>query len=88
MMSGYSTDALMPDDNDEEVLSRCVVDVFTKKVYLYSNLGSERTVECEDSDEFVNVLELVHSFVSENQLFYSTIIIFSTPSVFINKERI
>lgn len=71
MMSEYSTNSLMPDDDNEEVLTRCVVDVFTKKVYIYSNLGNERTVECEDSDEFVNVLEYVHSCVSEHQLFYS-----------------
>jgi hypothetical protein len=61
----------MANDENEEILSRCVVDVFTKKVYLYSNQGNERTVECEDSDEFVNILEYIHSFVSDNQLFYS-----------------
>jgi hypothetical protein len=55
----------------EEILSRCVVDTLARKFYLYSSEGSERVVECESIDQFMNVLELVRTQVSENRLAYS-----------------
>jgi len=55
----------------EEFLSRCVVDTLARKFYLYSSEGSERTVECETVDQFMNVLEVVRNQVSEDCLAYS-----------------
>ena len=55
----------------EEILSRCVVDTLARKFYLYSSEGSERVVECESIEQFMNVLELVRTQVSENRLAYS-----------------
>lgn len=66
-----SNEDTVTNDQSEEILTRCVVDVFTQKVYLYSNEGNERTVECDDSDEFVNVLQFIHSHLNKSQLFYS-----------------
>ena len=55
----------------EEFLSRCVVDTLARKFYLYSSEGSERIVECETVDQFMNVLEVVRTRVSEDCLAYS-----------------
>ena len=54
----------------EEFLSRCVVDTLARKFYLYSSNGREKTVECETVDQFMNVLEVVRSQVSEDCLAY------------------
>jgi hypothetical protein len=55
----------------EEILSRCVVDTLARKFYLYSNEGDERVVECENVDQFMNVLEVVRTQVSDDCLAYS-----------------
>jgi hypothetical protein len=57
--------------NTEEFLSRCVVDTLARKIYLYSSEGGEKIVECETVDQFMNVLELVRTQVSEDCLAYS-----------------
>ena len=60
----------MPADT-EEFLTRCVVDTLSRKFYLYSSEGSERVVECESVEQFMNVLEVVRDQVSEDCLAYS-----------------
>jgi len=55
----------------EETLTRCVVDTQARKFYLYSSEGSERVVDCETVDQFMNVLEVVRTQVSEDCLAYS-----------------
>jgi hypothetical protein len=56
---------------EDEYLTRCVVDSLKKTVYLYSNMGSEKQVECENIMQFMNVLKVVRSQVSEDCLVYS-----------------
>ena len=55
----------------EEFLSRCVVDTLARKFYLYSSEGGEKIVECESIDQFMNVLEVVRTQVSEDCLAYT-----------------
>lgn len=55
----------------EEFLTRCVVNTLSRKFYLYSNQGNERTVECESVEEFMNVLEVVRTQLDESTLVYS-----------------
>lgn len=55
----------------EEILSRCVVDTIARKFYLYSNEGSEKVVECESVEQFMNVLEVVRSQVDSDTLVYA-----------------
>ena len=62
---------LQKDLEEDEYLSRCVVDVATRKFYLHSNLGEERVVECDNMDEFMTVLELVRRITPDNVLSYS-----------------
>jgi hypothetical protein len=55
----------------DEYLTRCVVDPLARTFYLYSNEGDEKEVSCETVDQFMNVLEVVRSQVSEDCLAYS-----------------
>ena len=55
----------------EEFLSRCVVDTLARKFCLYSSEGSERVVECENVDQFMNVLEVVRTQVNNDCLAYT-----------------
>lgn len=49
----------------DEFLTRCVVDPVKRKFYLYSNEGQERTVECEDMDQFMSVLNVTKMMLPE-----------------------
>ncbi len=55
----------------EEFLTRCVVDTLARKFYLYSSEGNEKVVECENVEQFMNVLEVVRTQLNEDTLVYS-----------------
>lgn len=55
----------------QEFLTRCVVDTLARKFYLYSSEGTEKVVECETVDQFMNVLEVVRTQLDEDTLVYS-----------------
>ena len=56
---------------EEDFLSRCVVDPVARKFYLYSDNGQERVVQCETVDQFMSVLELVRDTCDDDILAYS-----------------
>ena len=43
---------------EDEYLTRCVVDTARRTVYIYSNEGDKKTVECDTPEEFMSVLNL------------------------------
>ena len=57
----------------DEFLTRCVVDPLKRKFYLYSSEGDEKTVDCENMEEFMNVLELVRRITPEDVLAYANL---------------
>lgn len=57
--------------NTDEYLTKCVVDMQLKKFHLYSNEGRQKTVECANIDEFMNVLEVVRENVADDALCYT-----------------
>lgn len=61
----------MNHENEEEYLTRCVLDTVARKVYLYSNLGNEKLVTCDNVDEFMNVLSFVRATLDEDVISYS-----------------
>lgn len=61
--------------DDEEYLTRVVVDVCKRMFYLYSNEGTYREVECETTDQFMDVLELVRGVVDDDIVHYSASIV-------------
>ena len=56
---------------DDEYLTRCVVDPVKRTIYIYSSEGSEKKVSCDTTDEFMNVLSFIRSTVDENILSYA-----------------
>ena len=56
---------------DEEYLMKCVVDTTKKTFYLYSNEGDKKEVVCDNTEQFMNVLELVRDTCPEGRLSYA-----------------
>lgn len=47
------------------------MDPIKRKVYMYSNEGTEKEVECETVDEFMNVLNFIRDTLDEDTLSYA-----------------
>ena len=56
---------------DEEYLMKCVVDPLKKTFYLYSNEGQSKEVVCDNTEQFMNVLNLVRETCPECRLTYA-----------------
>ena len=56
---------------DEEYLTKCVVDPVRRTSYLYSSEGDTKQVDCDNVEEFMNVLELVRATCPEDRLVYA-----------------
>ena len=56
---------------EEDWLSKCVIDPSKRKVYLYSEGGDKRTVDCDTVDEFMNVLRFVRETAGEDIISYA-----------------
>ena len=60
-------------DEGDEFLTRVVIDTCSRTFRLYSNEGGEKIVECDNMEEFMNVLELVRAVVDEDVVAYSEV---------------
>jgi hypothetical protein len=58
-------------NEDDEFLTRVVVDPHLSKFYLYSSVGNKRTVDCDDDDQFTRVLDLIEKVVDEDIVAYA-----------------
>ena len=58
-------------EENDEYLTRVVVDTCGRTFRLYSNLGTEREVECDTVDQFMDVLELVRGVVHSDTVVYT-----------------
>ena len=56
---------------EEAFLTKCVVDPIRRSFYLYSSEGEKRVVNCDNTDEFMNVLELVRTITPDDALSYT-----------------
>ena len=55
----------------DDLLAKCVIDTSKRTVYLYSDAGEKRVVNCDTVDECMNVLNFVRDKVEEERVFYS-----------------
>ena len=55
----------------DDLLAKCVIDTSKRTVYLYSDGGDKKTVNCDTVEEFMNVLNFVRDKVEEERVFYS-----------------
>ena len=53
------------------VFDECVVDPAKKTFYLYSNEGDTKEVNCDNTEQFMNVLKLVRAACPEDRLLYA-----------------
>ena len=72
MSENNAKDYSCENENDEH-LTRVVIDTCSRTFRLYSNEGGEKIVECDNMEEFMNVLELVRAVVDEDVVAYSEV---------------
>jgi len=60
----------------QECVLGIVIDVCTRTFLLLSDQGNERLVECDTVDEFMNVLEVVTSNLTEDQIEYADLAVY------------
>ena len=58
---------------EEEYLTKCVVDPTKKTFYLYSNEGDTKKVVCDNTEQFMNVLNVVRATCQEDRLVYTDV---------------
>jgi hypothetical protein len=63
--------------NVQETVEGIVIDVCTRTFLLLSDQGTEKRVECDTVEEFMNVLEVVTSNLEEDQIRYADLVIYS-----------
>ena len=57
----------------EEYLQKVVIDICSKSFTLYSDEGSTRIIDCETSEQFMNVFLLVRDQLEEEQIKYTNV---------------
>jgi len=69
--SQYNSEDYRVETDEDEHLTRVVIDTCARSFYLYSNEGDAKVVECDTSDEFMNVLTLVRAVVNDDIIAYT-----------------
>ena len=69
-MTEHNKKDLTVKNEDEEFLTRVVVDTCSRTFRLYSNEGDEKVIECDTTEEFMNILELVRGVADDDIVFY------------------
>ena len=70
MSQPSSSDSMIANEGDE-FLTRVVIDPSMCKFYLYSNEGDSKVVDCDNTEEFMSVLELVKAIAPEDCIAYA-----------------
>jgi hypothetical protein len=60
----------------QETVQGIVIDICTRTFLLLSDHGSERRVECDTVEEFMNVLEVVTAQLDPEQIEYADLAIY------------
>lgn len=63
--------------NTAECIENVVIDICARTFLLQSDKGSERVVECETPEQFMNVLEVCTSKLNENQIEYADLTVYT-----------
>ena len=66
----YKREDYLTDNDDDEYLTSILVDVNARYFVLFSSEGSEKKVECETVEDFMQVLELVRTVVDDESVYY------------------
>ncbi len=60
----------------QETVQGIVIDVCTRSFLLLSDQGSERMIECDTVQEFMNVLEVITAQLSPEQIEYADLAVY------------
>tara|TARA_R100000008_G_scaffold33087_1_gene18661 strand:- start:7541 stop:7765 length:225 start_codon:yes stop_codon:yes gene_type:complete len=66
----YNFEDYVTENEEDEYVTRCIVDPMKRNVRLLSSHGDEKEVDCENLEEFMNILELVRAVVPDEVLVY------------------
>ena len=75
MSKEYDAGDYALENEDDEHLTRVVIDTCSRTFRLFSNEGGEKVVECDNMEEFMNVLELVRAVVDEDIIAYTDMLV-------------
>jgi len=59
----------------EQFVEGIVIDICSRSFLLLSDQGEQKMVQCDTTNEFMNVLEVVTSNLDENQIEYADLAI-------------
>jgi hypothetical protein len=68
-MTKRNTEDLYIKSDDEEYLTRCVVDTSARRFYMYSNEGETQIVDCDTTEQFMDVLKVCREFLKEELVY-------------------
>ena len=69
-MKDYKPEDFELENEDDEYLTDVMVNVGARTFVMFSNEGTERKVECDTVDEFMEVLEMVRALVDDEIVRY------------------
>ena len=72
-MTEYNARDYSCENENDEHLTRVVIDTCSRTFRLYSNEGETKIVECDNMKEFMNVLTLVRGVVDDDVIAYSEV---------------
>ena len=58
-------------NSTEEYLEKVVIDICAKSFTLYSDEGSTRIIDCDNSDQFMSIFLLIRDKLEDDQIEYS-----------------
>ncbi len=71
MTSKYDRDDYTVDSEEDEYLTRVVIDTCARRFYMYSNEGETKVVDANSPQQFMDVLEVVRAICDEDMIVYS-----------------
>lgn len=69
-MTDYNPEDFELENEDDEYLTDVMVNVGARTFVMFSNEGTERKVECDTVDEFMEILEMVRVLVDDEIVRY------------------
>jgi hypothetical protein len=63
-----------------ECVQGIVIDICSKTFMLISDEGNQKTVECDNTEEFMNVLEVVTSNLDPEQIEYAELAVYGNTN--------
>jgi len=66
----HNPDDYTIDNEDDEYLTRVVIDVTARTFYLYSSEGEQRVVEDNTVEEFMTLLSIIRDVVDDDIIAY------------------